>query len=100
MFTGFSSQPSLLEQGKANKDDLQWVCVPVSYDILESMLRKGTRHPETETIEGVPQDATYKGSFFDKDKMEGYLIFEHGSFLKLKAGDFIPTIRIVVKKLP
>ena len=98
MFHGIMFSP-WTEDGKANLDGQKWVCVPVSYDFLVSMMMRGNKITSAETIEGVPSNAIYKGSFYDKIKLEAYLVFEHDSFQKLKIGDFIPTMRVVIRKI-
>ena len=87
------------EDGKVNIDGQKWVCIPVARDILLETMLKGTACPAQETVEGLPRDAIYKGSFYDKSKLEAYFIFEHDGFQKLKTGDYIPTMRIVIKKI-
>ena len=87
------------EDGRTTIDDQKWVCVSVARDLLLDMMLKGTTYPATEVVDGLPRDAIYKGSFYDKSKLEAYFIFEHDGFQKLKTGDYIPTMRIVIKKI-
>ena len=98
MFHGIVVSP-WTEEGTVNLDGQKLVCVPVARDILLDMMLKGKALPATEVIEGLPPDAIYKGSFYDKSKLEAYLVFAHDSFQKLKSGDFIPTMRVILRKI-
>lgn len=85
--------------GKVKEANLKLVCVPVSFDLITEMVTRGYKTNGLETIEGVPPGAVCLGSFSDDNRHEACLVFEHDSFGVVPMGDFIPTIRIVIRKV-